>query len=120
MIHLVNLGEDAIYTVSRDGLIHTIETKKIIVHVPIPGSLTHTPLLLFAMSEKSSAAALNPLTIAKLLGPSTPLLDRIVRFLNTVRGTDKVLMVRLRIPSIVLLLCSRHNLRSLMSLSFTG
>jgi hypothetical protein len=46
------------------------------------------------MSEKAITGSLNPLTIAKVLGPSTPLLDRIVRFLNTVRGTDKVLMVR--------------------------
>ncbi|KAG2224459.1 hypothetical protein INT45_010525 [Circinella minor] len=35
---------------------------------------------------------LNPLAIAKLLGPSNPKLDHLVRFLNTVRGTDKVLM----------------------------
>ncbi|KAG2187481.1 hypothetical protein INT44_005170 [Umbelopsis vinacea] len=44
------------------------------------------------MSEKAITGSLNPLTIAKLLGPSTPLLDRVIRFLNTVRGTDKVLM----------------------------
>lgn len=37
---------------------------------------------------------LNPLAVAKLLGPSNPTLDHLVRFLNTVRGTDKVLMVR--------------------------
>lgn len=36
---------------------------------------------------------LNPLAVAKLLGPSTPTLDHLVRFLGTVRGTDKVLMV---------------------------
>ncbi|KAL1929670.1 hypothetical protein VTP01DRAFT_1808 [Rhizomucor pusillus] len=35
---------------------------------------------------------LNPLAVAKLLGPSTPTLDHLVRFLGTVRGTDKVLM----------------------------
>ncbi|KAI9498917.1 peroxisomal biogenesis factor 11 [Zychaea mexicana] len=35
---------------------------------------------------------LNPLAIAKLLGQSNPKLDHLVRFLNTVRGTDKVLM----------------------------
>ncbi|KAI8145604.1 peroxisomal biogenesis factor 11 [Fennellomyces sp. T-0311] len=35
---------------------------------------------------------LNPLAIAKLLGPSNPKLDHLIRFLNTVRGTDKVLM----------------------------
>ncbi|CAO3625962.1 unnamed protein product [Cunninghamella blakesleeana] len=34
----------------------------------------------------------NPLAIAKYLGPSTPKLDHLIRFLNTVRGTDKVLM----------------------------
>ncbi|CAO3680643.1 unnamed protein product [Umbelopsis ramanniana] len=44
------------------------------------------------MSEKATMGGLNPLTIAKVLGPSTPLLDRVIRFLNTVRGTDKVLM----------------------------
>ncbi|KAI8989384.1 peroxisomal biogenesis factor 11 [Pilobolus umbonatus] len=35
---------------------------------------------------------LNPLAIAKLLGPSNPKLDHLIRFLNSVRGTDKVLM----------------------------
>lgn len=40
-----------------------------------------------------SKEPLNPLAIAKLLGPSNPKLDHLVRFLNTVRGTDKVLMV---------------------------
>ncbi|CAM0138043.1 hypothetical protein VKS41_001264 [Umbelopsis sp. WA50703] len=44
------------------------------------------------MSEKSAISSYNILTVAKLLGPSTPLLDRLVRFLSTVRGTDKVLM----------------------------
>ncbi|KAI8065687.1 peroxisomal biogenesis factor 11 [Gongronella butleri] len=34
----------------------------------------------------------NPLAIAKHLGPSNPRLDHLLRFLNTVRGTDKVLM----------------------------
>ncbi|KAI9029915.1 peroxisomal biogenesis factor 11 [Phycomyces nitens] len=34
----------------------------------------------------------NPLAIAKLLGPSNPTLDHLIRFLNSVRGTDKVLM----------------------------
>lgn len=36
---------------------------------------------------------LNPLAIAKLLGPNTPTLDHFIRFFSTVRGTDKVLMV---------------------------
>lgn len=36
----------------------------------------------------------NPLAIAGYLGPSTPTLDHLVRFLNSVRGTDKVLMVK--------------------------
>ncbi|KAI9323679.1 peroxisomal biogenesis factor 11 [Dichotomocladium elegans] len=46
------------------------------------------------MSVPAAAAKerMNILAIAKLLGPSTPQLDRLVRFLNTVRGTDKVLM----------------------------
>ncbi|CDH58280.1 hypothetical protein RO3G_04077 [Lichtheimia corymbifera JMRC:FSU:9682] len=35
---------------------------------------------------------LNPLAIAKLLGPNTPTLDHFIRFFSTVRGTDKVLM----------------------------
>lgn len=35
----------------------------------------------------------NPLAIAKHLGTSTPRLDHLLRFLNSVRGTDKVLMV---------------------------
>ncbi|RUS15609.1 peroxisomal biogenesis factor 11 [Endogone sp. FLAS-F59071] len=34
----------------------------------------------------------NPLAIAGYLGPSTPTLDHLVRFLNSVSGTDKVLM----------------------------
>ncbi|SAM01921.1 hypothetical protein [Absidia glauca] len=34
----------------------------------------------------------NPLAIAKHLGASTPRLDHLLRFLNSVRGTDKVLM----------------------------
>lgn len=48
------------------------------------------------MSEKRTQEleALNPLAIAKLLGPSNPKLDHIIRFLNSVRGTDKVLMVK--------------------------
>lgn len=37
---------------------------------------------------------LNPLAIAKLLGPNTPTLDHFIRFFGTVRGTDKVLMVK--------------------------
>lgn len=37
---------------------------------------------------------LNPLAIAKLLGPNTPTLDHFIRFFSTVRGTDKVLMVK--------------------------
>lgn len=47
------------------------------------------------MSEKRSqqSESLNPLAIAKLLGPSNPKLDHMIRFLNSVRGTDKVLMV---------------------------
>lgn len=40
-----------------------------------------------------SKEKLNPLAVAKLLGPSNPKLDHLVRFLNSVRGTDKVLMV---------------------------
>ncbi|KAG0169115.1 hypothetical protein DFQ28_003929 [Apophysomyces sp. BC1034] len=40
----------------------------------------------------SSTEPLNPLAIAKLLGPSNPKLDHLIRFLNSVRGTDKVLM----------------------------
>lgn len=40
-----------------------------------------------------SKERLNPLAVAKLLGPSNPKLDHLVRFLNSVRGTDKVLMV---------------------------
>lgn len=39
---------------------------------------------------------LNPLAIAKLLGPNTPTLDHFIRFFGTVRGTDKVLMVKKR------------------------
>ncbi|CEG69821.1 hypothetical protein RMATCC62417_05825 [Rhizopus microsporus] len=39
-----------------------------------------------------SKEKLNPLAVAKLLGPSNPKLDHLVRFLNSVRGTDKVLM----------------------------
>ncbi|KAI8084805.1 peroxisomal biogenesis factor 11 [Halteromyces radiatus] len=34
----------------------------------------------------------NPLAVAKYLGPSNPKLDHLLRFLNSVRGTDKVLM----------------------------
>ncbi|RUP46332.1 peroxisomal biogenesis factor 11 [Jimgerdemannia flammicorona] len=34
----------------------------------------------------------NPLALARLMGPTTPTLDRLVRFLGSVRGTDKVLM----------------------------
>lgn len=49
------------------------------------------------MSEKKDniekKQSLNPLAIAKLLGPSNPKLDHLIRFLNSVRGTDKVLMV---------------------------
>lgn len=37
--------------------------------------------------------AINPLAVAKFLGPSNPKLDHLIRFLNSVRGTDKVLMV---------------------------
>ncbi|CAO3624892.1 unnamed protein product [Mucor hiemalis] len=48
------------------------------------------------MSEKQQKRqqeeVLNPLAVAKLLGPSNPKLDHLIRFLNTVRGTDKVLM----------------------------
>lgn len=43
--------------------------------------------------KRPQEEALNPLAIAKLLGPSNPKLDHLIRFLNTVRGTDKVLMV---------------------------
>lgn len=50
------------------------------------------------MSEKrqQQPEALNPLAIAKLLGPSNPKLDHLIRFLNSVRGTDKVLMVKFK------------------------
>ncbi|KAI8072178.1 peroxisomal biogenesis factor 11 [Gilbertella persicaria] len=45
------------------------------------------------MSEKQHKKdTLNPLAVAKLLGPSNPKLDHLIRFLNSVRGTDKVLM----------------------------
>ncbi|OBZ87780.1 Uncharacterized protein C1F12.04c [Choanephora cucurbitarum] len=45
------------------------------------------------MSEKHvKKNTLNPLAVAKLLGPSNPKLDHLIRFLNSVRGTDKVLM----------------------------
>ncbi|KAI9361452.1 peroxisomal biogenesis factor 11 [Pilaira anomala] len=46
------------------------------------------------MSEKKrqQQEVVNPLAIAKLLGPSNPKLDHLIRFLNSVRGTDKVLM----------------------------
>lgn len=43
--------------------------------------------------KQSKKETLNPLAIAKLLGPSNPKLDHLIRFLNSVRGTDKVLMV---------------------------
>lgn len=43
--------------------------------------------------KQEKKETLNPLAIAKLLGPSNPNLDRFIRFLNSVRGTDKVLMV---------------------------
>ncbi|KAI7907064.1 peroxisomal biogenesis factor 11 [Cokeromyces recurvatus] len=43
------------------------------------------------MTEKQKEL-INPLAIAKLLGSSNPKLDHLVRFLNSVRGTDKVLM----------------------------
>ncbi|KAI8979806.1 peroxisomal biogenesis factor 11 [Mycotypha africana] len=43
-------------------------------------------------STKKEKQAINPLAIAKLLGPSNPKLDHLIRFLNSVRGTDKVLM----------------------------
>ncbi|KAG1470746.1 hypothetical protein G6F56_002501 [Rhizopus delemar] len=42
--------------------------------------------------KQSKKETLNPLAIAKLLGPSNPKLDHLIRFLNSVRGTDKVLM----------------------------
>lgn len=47
------------------------------------------------MSEKKrqQQEVVNPLAIAKILGPSNPKLDHLIRFLNSVRGTDKVLMV---------------------------
>jgi hypothetical protein len=46
-------------------------------------------------SEKNpQKEVINPLAIAKLLGPSNPKLDHLIRFLNSVRGTDKVLMVK--------------------------
>ncbi|KAI8379556.1 peroxisomal biogenesis factor 11 [Radiomyces spectabilis] len=41
---------------------------------------------------KQTKETLNPLAIAKVLGPSTPTLDHLIRFLSSVRGTDKVLM----------------------------
>ncbi|KAL1921779.1 uncharacterized protein VTP21DRAFT_10421 [Calcarisporiella thermophila] len=40
----------------------------------------------------STGDTMHPLAIAKTLGPKTPFLDHLVRFLNSVRGTDKVLM----------------------------
>ncbi|KAI7871881.1 peroxisomal biogenesis factor 11 [Spinellus fusiger] len=40
----------------------------------------------------SNKVSVSPLAVAKLLGPSNPTLDRLVRFLSSVRGTDKVLM----------------------------
>jgi hypothetical protein len=43
--------------------------------------------------KKPQKEVINPLAIAKLLGPSNPKLDHLIRFLNSVRGTDKVLMV---------------------------
>jgi hypothetical protein len=43
--------------------------------------------------RQHKSEVLNPLAIAKLLGPSNPKMDHLIRFLNTVRGTDKVLMV---------------------------
>lgn len=51
------------------------------------------------MSEKRQEEVINPLAIAKLLGPSNPKLDHLIRFLNSVRGTDKVLMVRIYFSS---------------------
>lgn len=51
------------------------------------------------MSEKRQQEVTNPLAIAKLLGPSNPKLDHLIRFLNSVRGTDKVLMVRIDFSS---------------------
>jgi hypothetical protein len=44
--------------------------------------------------KRQQEEVLNPLAIAKLLGPSNPKLDHLIRFLNTVRGTDKILMVK--------------------------
>lgn len=43
--------------------------------------------------QQHKKEAINPLAVAKLLGPSNPKLDHLIRFLNSVRGTDKVLMV---------------------------
>lgn len=43
--------------------------------------------------QQHKKETINPLAVAKLLGPSNPKLDHLIRFLNSVRGTDKVLMV---------------------------
>ncbi|KAG2228584.1 hypothetical protein INT48_000004 [Thamnidium elegans] len=51
-----------------------------------------TGYMITHMSEKRQQEVTNPLAIAKLLGPSNPKLDHLIRFLNSVRGTDKVLM----------------------------
>ncbi|KAG2190575.1 hypothetical protein INT46_000562 [Mucor plumbeus] len=42
--------------------------------------------------QQHKKETINPLAVAKLLGPSNPKLDHLIRFLNSVRGTDKVLM----------------------------
>lgn len=49
--------------------------------------------------KKPQNEVANPLAIAKLLGPSNPKLDHLIRFLNSVRGTDKVLMVKCIYPN---------------------
>jgi hypothetical protein len=62
-------------------------------------SISHFFVVFFALQvlmsteKQEKKETLNPLAIAKLLGPSNPNLDRFIRFLNSVRGTDKVLMV---------------------------
>lgn len=82
-----------------------------------PFSILAAPFSLFIfrrwlvdlLQTMSSKETLNPLAVAKLLGPSTPTLDHLIRFLNTVRGTDKVLMVCTATPFYSLPHTTTHN-----------
>lgn len=77
--------------------VKNINNKKIQISIFHPFLSLALHLRIMSKKKQIGKETLNPLAVAKLLGPSNPKLDHLIRFLNSVRGTDKVLMVSLKI-----------------------